>query len=370
MRKVPVIAFSTIFALGSFYLVSIGTAKPIAPALKISVLVTDSGSLSFAGSIQRAAARLAVTDIEESGSPVKVNLSFFDTGDTNEERQRAVAKIAATDTDLVIAPIESESAAALMTPAPKIPIIAPMSLMDDLGDDSSKAWLFRLSSSPSQESFALGQFIGNAKPKNVLIVSGSQAVNRSQQKSVAFSLAMQGIRVQTMNIRDTKAIAKTKPDALLLLSMEESIPFFTSLSDWVEQVPQVYLVPGNAADYSLYPWAKSLAGASSIAPRVQISTSFRADLTKALGYSNLSGSRGTLVLNLGQRVYEAIRLAAASYSIAKADTAEGLRAALAGTVKDGKALFDRSGFSKQIEYSVYKYGSSGTFALKSTFSPN
>lgn len=370
MRKVKAIGITAILALGSFYLVSSGTARPLAPALNVAVLVSDSGSLSFAGPIQRAAARLAVSDLSDSGSSVRVNLSFFDTGDTNEERARSVARIVSSDSDLVIAPIESESAGILISQKTKFPIIAPMTLEDDLGSDSSKPWLFRLSASPSQESFALGEFITQSKPKNVLIVTGPAPVNKAQQKSLAFGLAMQGLRVTTMNIKDTKAIAKMKPDSLVLLSMEESIPFLAAMSDWVEQLPQVFLVPSNSGDYSVYPWARSLSGALAISPRTAISSSFKADLTRTLGYSTLSGARGSLVLNLGQRVYEAIRLAASAYAQPKSDTTEGLRASLASSMKDGKPLFDRNGFSKQIEYSVYRYGASGTFSLKSSFSPN
>jgi hypothetical protein len=370
MRKAKAIGITAILALGSFYLVSTGTAKPLAPALKVAVLVSDSGAISFAGPIQRAAARLAVSDLSDSGSSVRVNLSFFDTGDTNEERARAVARVVSSDSDLVIAPIESESASILISQSAKLAMIAPMTLEDDLGSDSSKPWLFRLSASPSQESFALGEFISQSKPKNVLIVSGPAPVNKAQQKSLAFGLAMQGVRVSTMNIKDTKAIGRMKPDSLVLLSMEESIPFFISMADWVEQIPQVFLVPSNSGDYSIYPWARSLVGATSISPRTTVTPSFKTDLSKALGYSALSGARGSLVLNLGQRVYEAIRLAATAYAQPKSDTAEGLRASLASSMRDGKPLFDRNGFSKQIEYSVYRYGASGTFSLKSSFSPN
>jgi len=370
MRKVTVVVSALFLVLGSFYLVSIGTAKPLAPALKVAVIVSDSGALSFAGPIQRAAARLAVRDLAESGSQVKINLSFFDAGDTNDERSRAIAKIVEADSDLVIAPIESESASILVSQSSKVPMIAPMTLEDDLGSDAAKPWLFRLSPSPSQESFALGEFIAQSKLKNVLIVTGPASMNKAQQKSIAFSLAMQGVRVNTLNIKDTKAIAKMKPDGLVLLSMEESIPFFNSMADWVDQLPSVFLVPSNSGDYSSYPWSKALSGALTLSPLNNVSASFKTDLAKALGFTTLAGSRGALVANLGQKVYDALRLAATAYAAPKADSAEGLRANLAASSKDGKALFDRYGFSKQVEYSVYRYGPSGTFSLKSSFSPN
>lgn len=372
MRKVRNIAIAALIGIGGLYLVSMGSAKPLAPGLRVGVLVSDSGELGFAGSIQRAAARLAVSDLVEQKSSVKVELSFVDVGSTESDYARAFAKLKALRSDMILAPIESDSANSLVEFNTKnpVPIIAPSSLQDDLGISSSKPWFFRLATSPSQDSYALSEFISKSKPESTLIVSSSLDSSRAQMKSIAFGLAMTGHRAQIMNIKDTKAIAKTRPEAMVLLSMEESLSFFRSLEDWVAQVPQVYLVPSNLADYSLYPWAKSLKGALALSPRTDVEPAFRADLAKALGNQGILGSRGVSVLALGQRTYDAVKLAVEARIKAKNDSPEELRVALSKAVKDGNKVFNKQGFLDQREYSVLRYGSSGTFTQSSVFSPN
>ena len=372
MRKVKSIGAVLLVTVGVIYLVSIGNAKPLAPALKVGVLVSDSGALSFAGPIQRAAAKIAVRDLAVEETPVKVELSFADIGDTETENKRAIAKLRALGVEVLIAPIESASAEVLVETIEKkqIPIISTAPLTDDLGSSNSKQWHFRLATSPSQDSFALAKFIADSTPKNVLVVSGSLPQNREQQKSLSFGLILSGIKVQTAGIKDVKTIAKTKPDALVLLSMEESLGFFSSMADWVAQVPDVYLVPSNLGDYSFYPWAKSLKGARALSPKHKIDPELRSDLSKELGNLSLVGPRSMTLLNLAQRTSDAVKLAADAFRDAKSASPEKLRQAIADAKVRGKDLFTEHGFLEQREYSVFRYGSSGTFSQGSVFSPN
>ena len=372
MRKVKSIGAALLVTAGVIYLVSIGNAKPLAPALKVGVLVSDSGVLSFAGPIQRAAVKIAARDQATEGTPVKVELSFADVGDTEAESKRAISKLRALGVDVLIAPIESDSAEILLTSNNKqqLPIISTAPLADDLGSKNTKTWHFRLATSPSQDSFALAKFIDKTNPGSVLVVSGSLPQNREQLKSLSLGLIFSGLKVQTAGIKDVKAIAKTKPDALVLLSMEESLGFFGSLSDWVVDVPQVYLVPSNLGDYSSYLWAKSLKGAQALSPKHKIDPQLRTDLAKELGNLSLTGPRSVTLLTLAQRTVEAIQLAADAFRQAKSDSPEKLRQALASSKVRGKDLFTEDGFLQQREYSVLRYGSTGTFSQGSIFSPN
>lgn len=372
MRKVKSIGAALLVTAGVIYIVSIGNAKPLAPALKVGVLVSDSGALSFAGPIQRAAAKIAARDQTTEETPVKVELSFADIGDTEAESKRAVSKLRALGVEVFIAPIESGSAEVLFTSNNKLqlPIISTAPLADDLGGKNAKPWHFRLATSPSQDSFALAKFIDKTNPGSVLVVSGSLPQNREQLKSLSLGLIFNGLKVQTAGIKDVKAIAKTKPDALVLLSMEESLGFFGALADWVADVPEVYLVPSNLGDYSSYLWAKSLKGAQALSPKHKIDPELRTDLAKELGHLSLAGPRSMTLLTLAQRTVEAIQLAGAAYRQAKSDSPEKLRQALASSKVRGKDLFTEDGFIEQREYSVLRYGSTGTFSQGSLFSPN
>jgi ABC-type branched-subunit amino acid transport system substrate-binding protein len=370
MRKVKNIAVVALIGIGGIYLVSIGNAKPLAPVLKVGVLVSDSGKLGFVGQVQRAAVRLAVRDL--SDRPIKVSIGYFDVGDSDQDRARALSKLKAFESDVIIAPVESESTKALVesTANSLVPMIAPSSLEDELGEETAKPWLFRLATSPSQDSFALVRFVSKPEPKQVVIVSGSLPQSRAQMRSLSFGLVMKGIRVQTLAIKDAKAIARTKPDALVLLSMEESLPFLSSMENWAESVPRVYLVPSNLADYSAYPFAKALKGVEAINPRTEVEPQFKAGLSQLLGNVGLQGPRAATILGLGQRAYDAVKIAVEARLRAKSDSPESLRSAISRTQIEGKALFERSGFLEQSEYSVFRYSGSGTFSQVSVFSPN
>ena len=372
MRKTKSIGAALLIAVGVVYLVSIGNAKPFAPSLKVGVLASDTGALAFAGPIQRAAVRLAVRDMASASDPVKVDVRLVDVGDTQDENNQAVRKLKAMDVDVVIAPIESEAARALSVNNEKnpIPIISTASLADDLGSDMSKDWFFRLATSPSQDTVALANYIFRAGHKNVLIVLGLQPQNRAQLKSLSYALVLRGVKVQTASIKDVKTIAKTKPDALVLLSMEESINFFGAIPDWVDQIPQVYLVPSNLGDYSAFPWANILNGAQALSPKTKVDPLLRSDLAKALGNQSLTGPRSMTLLSLAQRTYDSVELAAQAMREGKSSIPERMRTALSKIEVQGNKVFDKYGFIEKTQYSVLKYGSSGRFSQADLFSPN
>lgn len=372
MRKVKNISALVLITVCVVYLVSISNAKPFAPSLKVGVLVSDTGALAFAGPIQRAAVRLAVRDMANSAEPVKVEVSYVDAGDTEDENKVAVRKLKALDVDVIIAPIESEAAEVLARQNERnpSPIISPASLGDDLGSKDSKEWLFRLATSPSQDIVALANFIAKAGHKNVFIAFGPQPQNRSQLKSLSFALLLRGVKVQTYPVKEVKTIAKSKPDALVLLSMAESISFFGALSNWVEQVPQVYLVPSNLGDYSSFPWAASLKGTKALSPKVKVGASFRSELAKVLGNQSLVGPRSTTLLALAQKTYDSVELVAQALLEGKSLEPERLRTAISRLEVEGAKVFDSYGFLEQTGYSVLQYAGSGRFSRVSLFSPN
>jgi len=114
MRKTKSLGAALLITAGVVYLVSIGNAKPLAPALKVGVLVSDSGALGFAGPVQRVAAKIATRDLAAAEEPVKVEVSYADVGDTETENKRAIAKLRALGVDVLLAPIQSESAGVLV----------------------------------------------------------------------------------------------------------------------------------------------------------------------------------------------------------------------------------------------------------------
>jgi hypothetical protein len=369
MRKRMFVLSGIVIGSACLLLVPGGLAKPMAPTLKVSVLSADSGNLYFAGLIQRAAARMAAADLTDS---VKVNLDFEDAGDSQYEAKNAIARSKAFDPDVLLMPIESGSAkqvVQLMKSDP-IPMIATAPLDDGLGP-SGKTWLFRLTSSHSQDITSLAEMISRDKPASALVVYSDDDYGQEVMKSMAFGMTIRGVPiVQVFGMTDLNAIKKTKPEVLVVSSLEQSINFFDASESWLPAVKDVYLVPGNMANYSSYPWAKSLTGAKGILPQESTTSEFRTRLASALGRPALLSNPKAPVFALAWHTYEAISLAAQAALEAKTDTAEGLRNALLSAKVKGKLRFTSAGYLKQVDYTVYRYGNSGTYLPAGVFSQN
>ena len=366
MRKRLIVLTGFVISFAGIYLATSSLAKPIAPAMRIGVMVSDSGSLYFAGSIQRAAARLAAGDLAET---VKVNLDFEDAGDSVFEAKNAVARLKAFDADLLLAPIESETArlvAQLMKD--QLPIIATAPLDDDV---DSKQPFIRLTSSHSQDIISLAELISRDKPASVLIVHSSDSYGKDVMKSLAFGLTLRGVpKVQVLGISDITAIKKTRPEVLIVASMEQSIGFFSSVKDWLPQVGQMYLVPGNLANYTAYPWAKALKGTRAILPKDPTTAEFRNRLATSLGRPALLSNPKAPVFALAWHTYEGIQLAAQAFLEAKSNNPDDLRSALLNSKTKGEGRFQSSGYLRDVDYTVFSYGVLGSYAPEGVFSPN
>ena len=361
-----VVLTGLVISIAGIYLATSSLAKPIAPALKIGVMVSDSGSLYFAGQIQRAAAKLAVSDLVDS---VKVSLDFEDAGDSIVETKNAVSRVKAFDADVLLAPIESDSAKlVIQLIKDQIPLIATAPLEDGL---SAKASPFRLTSSHSQDIISLAEMISREKPTSVLVVNSNDEYGKDVMKSLAFALTIRGVpKVQVLGIGETALVKRTRPDVLVLASLEQSVPFFESVKDWLPQVDQLYLVPGNMANYGSYPWGKELKGAKGILPLDLTTAEFRNRLAQTLGRPALLSNPKSPVFSLAWHTYEAVMLSAQALLEARSNSPEALRASLLASKTKGKLRFQSTGYLRDIDYQVFSYGSSGSYAPEGLFSPN
>ena len=371
MRKIRIVLAATALAGFVFYLVSTSVAKPIAPSMQVGVLTADYGELYFAGPVQRAAAKLAAKDLLDS-TGLKVNLSFQDGGDTETDMVSVLNRLKTFESDVLLAPIESTQAKFLSEKllANPIPIISTAPLEEGLGLKKDKTWFFRLASTSSQDASALADYVSQEKPTSCVLVFANNSYSKALLRTIAFGLSMRGVRVQTLPIADRKSIKKLDPDALILISLEESVPFMSEMKDWVGKINKVYLVPGNMADYSSYAWARYLEGAVGLTPQAEPSASIRIRLATALGNQALLGQRGRSILALGSRTYDAVTLAGLSYLKAKSPSRDSLREAIANSQGLGGALFEENGYLNERFYSVLKYSTAGTYAVSSTFSPD
>jgi hypothetical protein len=152
--------------------------------------------------------------------------------------------------------------------------------------------------------------------------------------------------------------------------LEQSIEFFDALEDWLPNVKQLYLVPGNMANYSAYSWAKILSDAQGILPQDPSSAEFRNRLATALGRPALLTNPKSPVFALAWHTYEAVTLAAQALLDSKSSKPEALRTALLGSKVKGKPRFQSMGYLKSVDYTVYRYGNLGSYTPVGVFSQN
>jgi ABC-type branched-subunit amino acid transport system substrate-binding protein len=364
MRKRTAIVSGLALLLIGTYLVSVSYAKPLAPPLRIGVMVSDSGPLYFAGPIQRAAAKLAAADLAKTEQSVL--LDFEDLGDSDQEFVYATNKLTKFKPDLVIAPIESNTAVKLLKVLGPIPVIAVSALAEKLENSD---WLFRLATSQSQEVIALAQYVVDSKANSVAIVFSDDEYGRTTMRYLAMAFALRGLgKVQLIPVSEASLIAKAKPDAMILATMESSIGFFADYEKLVKKPKQLYLVAGNQANYSNFSWAEILDGALAISSETQVPASFRARLAGALNRPGLESSQNPVV-SLAYKSYQAISLAADAYLRAKGNGGVRFRTALSSSFVDGEALFSDQGFLNQAKYAIYRYSNRGMYSLVGKYDP-
>ena len=336
MKKKVILASLTLIAiLGLFY----GTvqAKTLAPGLKVGVLISYSGPISFAASYQRVGVELAIQDLQ---GKVAVSANYIDVGDNDAETKAQALKIKNLNADLIFAPLESEKAKRALRYLSKEDLIAVSALDESLGNGN----LFRLASTTSQDSYVLAQYIAQQNPKSVAVISADDDYSRLVGKSVAFGLAMRGISgVSSLDIDETKVIRSNQSETVVLSSMEQSVSFF-------ERV-------GNLANYSMFDWSRNLEGSLGLIAFDEVPQSFRQRVASKLAKPELLSTPNSPMFGIAKRTYDAVMLAA-----------EQLRGD--GAVDLGQwDVFNKDGYYQKQKYTVVRYSKFGTFAPIGVFDP-
>jgi branched-chain amino acid transport system substrate-binding protein len=366
MRKTPIVISSLLLSVIGVYLVGSSYAKPLAPTMRVGVMVSDSGPLYFAGPIQRAAVKLAVTDLAKAEQPVTVNIDFEDLGDSDSEFTDVTNRLSKFKPDLTVAPIESTSALKFLKYMGPVPVIS-VSALTEKADNPN--WSFRLATTQSQAVIALAQYVVDSRSDSVGIVFSDDDYGRTTMKSLAMAFALRGFgKVQIIPISENSLLSKATPDAVVLASLEQSIGFLSNYSNWSKRIKQLYLVEGNQANYSNYPWAENLTGALALSSDDDVPVNFRSRLALALNRPGLQTSQNPMVA-IAFRTYQAIMLAADSYLRAKSSSGPKLRSALLDTQVDGVNLFTSAGFLNQAKYTIYKYSAKGLYSSVGKFDP-
>ena len=366
MKKLHIVLGSIALVSVGAYLFSTGAAQPIAPALRLGVLVSDSGPLYFAGEYQRAATKLAIADLAKASEPLKVNVSFLDLGDSTSEFENAREKLDDFRADVLLAPIESSSAVRLLKTTGNQPVIATAAIAEKIENQSP---VFRLAPTQSQEIIALAQYIVDSDAKSVAIVFSDDEYGKSTLRSLAMAFALRGIgKVQVVPVSEYSRVIKTKPDALVLATMEQSLEFFAEYGKFPNKPKQLYLVPGNLASYSTYPWASQVKGALGLLSQTDVPDSFRNRLAAAMKRPAVKTTTNPIV-TLSYLTYRAVLISGESFVKAGGNFTPRLRTALLESESNGVRNFTSQGIANRDKYSVYQYSAKGSYSVIGEYEP-
>lgn len=402
-------AFAAIAAVASVALAA-GTALPANAAdsqLKIGAIEPLTGALSFLGAPMIAGLHLAIDDINAAGGVLGKKVELTDIldeadGDSPAVSQASATKLLAKKVDVIIGAASSGRTKLIINKVTgaKVVQISASNTSPDLTDWKDGGYYFRTAPSDLLQGRVLANQILQDGASNVAILfqDTSYGVGLNKQinavltkaKATATSISFPENETNFASYID-KALAG-KPDAIAIVSYDESKKLLPALQAKGFSGGNLYLVDGNAVDYSKETYASYLNGAKATVPGKALADAFKK--RAAAAYKKYTGK--TLVDYVySESTYDAVVLAALAAQAAKDATGPAIKAQIteiskagAGKVtvtnfKDGLAAlkagkkinydgltgaieFDAKGDPTGAYIGIYRYSQTGTNKLVKT----
>jgi branched-chain amino acid transport system substrate-binding protein len=386
-----------------------GTALPAHAAdteLNIGALVPLTGGLSSIVDPELAGLYLARDEINAAGGVLgkKITLDILDEGDgdTPSIVQASATKLLSGGADVIIGAASSGQTKLVLNQiaAKKVVQISGTNTGIALTNWDDNGYYYRTVPSDALQGKVLAnQMLKNGK-KNVAILFQDTVYGVGLNSTIAKTLKAGGATVfsQSFPQNETsvgsyvdKALAK-KPDAVVIVSYDEAKKIIPALKAKKFVGKNIYLVDGNAQNYSKESFASYLAGAYGTVPGKALSTDFKNRLQAA--YKAETGKNFVDYI-YPDSIYDAVIIAAlAAQAAGDADGASikteltNITKAGAGKVtvktyaaglaalKAGKKInydgvtgtieFDKNGDPTGAYIGIYKYSSKGTTSLVRT----
>jgi len=405
---------SAVAALAASTLV-IGAALPASAVsedkvLKINAILPLSGALAFLNPPMLAGANLAVDEINKAGGVLgsKVVLNVADSGDGSNlavSSQSATAAIAAK-ADVVLGAAASGVTRNIINQitGAKIVEISPSNTAPDLSTWKDGGYYFRTAPSDTLQGRIIANQILQDGASDVAILYSDNSYGNGLEKVAESVLSKAGATVGKYAFPENetnfssivdKALAKT-PDAVLLISYDESKKALPALKAKGFNGSNVYLVDGNAIDYSTESFAGYLNGAKATIPGGATSDAFKAKLVAS--YKKHYG-KDLKDYTYGAESYDAVMLTALAAQAAGKATGAAIKSQLTNVSLAGKGKvtvtswaaglkalkakkkINYDGFSGPVEFDangdptgafigIYRYSAAGTVKLVRTVAGN
>lgn len=329
---------------------AVGAVLPASAAdsqLKIGGIIPLTGGLAFLSPPEIAGLHLAVDEINAAGGVLgkKVTLEILDSGDgtTLEIADQSATKHLANKVDVIIGAASSGVTRSIINKitGAKVVQISMANTAPDLSTWKDGGYYFRTAPSDLLQGKIIGNQILQDAAKNVAIVFQDTSYGVGLKDVAAATLTKGGATVASYAFPENesnftsivdKALA-TDPDAVLLISYDESKKAVPAFKAKGFAGSNIYFVDGNLADYSKESFAAYLNGAKGTLPGGKLVDSFKKKLSDK--YKEKTG-KVLAEFSYGAETYDAVMLAAIAAQAAKDASGPGIRKELTNVSLAGK----------------------------------
>ncbi|MGO4188683.1 ABC transporter substrate-binding protein [Pseudarthrobacter sp. TAF60_1] len=296
-------------------------------ALRIGLILDNAGEQSFLNDAQRAAAEVAVKDINAAGGhkgkPVELIIG------TGEDTRAQARNLLDSKADVVIGPTDSSHAAAAIDvlSAARTPLISPANSAAALSTYKSGGYYFRTAPTDVAQASVLVKLAKDGGAKNIAVVHQDSAYGMDVSAAVAGAATAAGLETVSTSAFKPGAAQKAaaaaraaKPDAVVLIAREDAQGALAELNNAGLSGSKLILSDGAFAQYGPGLGSKALDGARAVVPGVFPSAAFQARL--------LEVNPGLKDLSFAAEAYDAVNLAALAAAAAGDDAGRSIAASL------------------------------------------
>ncbi|GAC1449380.1 MAG: hypothetical protein PVSMB10_01180 [Pseudarthrobacter sp.] len=295
--------------------------------LRIGLLLDNTGEQSFLNDAQRAAAEVAVKDINAAGGhkgkPVELIIG------AGEDTRAQAKNLVDSKADVVIGPTDSSHAPAAIDvlSAARTPLISPANSAGALSAYKSGGYYFRTAPTDVAQASVLVKLAKDGGAKNIAVVHQDSAYGTDVSAAVAGAASAAGLETVSTSAFKPGAAQKAaaaaraaKPDVVILIAREDAQGALAELNNAGLSGSKLILSDGAFAQYGSGLGSKALDGARAVVPGVFPSAAFQARL--------LEVNPGLKDLSFAAEAYDAVNLAALAAAAADDDAGRSIAANL------------------------------------------
>jgi branched-chain amino acid transport system substrate-binding protein len=296
-------------------------------ALRIGLILDNAGDQGFLNDAQRAAAEVAVKDINAAGGhkgkPVDLIIG------AGEDAGAQARNLVDAKADVVIGPTDSSHAAAAIDvlSAAHTPLISPANAAAALSTYQSGGYYFRTAAADVAQASVLVKLARDGGAKSIAVVHQDSVYGKDVSAAVAAAATAAGLEAVSTSAfqpgaaREAAAAARAAdPGAVVLIARDDAQGALAELNNAGLSGNKIILSDGAFAQYGSGLGSKALDGARAVVPGVLASAAFQARL--------LEVNPALKDLSFAAEAYDAVNLAAVAAAAADDDAGRSIAANL------------------------------------------